>query len=332
MRELSLFSGAGGGILGGALLGWKTVCAVEIEKYCIEILLQRQRDGILPRFPIWDDITTFDGKPWKGRVDIITGGFPCQDISSAGKGAGLEGERSGLWKEMARIICEVKPKWVLAENSPLLTIRGLGTVLGDLAKMGYDARWGVLGACDVGAPHRRDRIWILANSNEKRSRKIRTYIESSSQRQKSNDIRPLCKDVSNSTQIRNSRGRGLTLDDATKNNKWRNQSKRSGTDVRNTDISNSEKIRQGLYEQQTRNGTGIYKKSEPRNNAKYNNINGKQWWETESGLGRVADGVANRVDRIAAIGNGQVPSVAAAAFIILSQGWCRFEENNKENK
>lgn len=77
MNELALFAGAGGGILGGSLLGWKTICAVEIEKYCIEILLQRQRDNILPRFPIWNDITTFDGKPWKGRVDIITGGFPC---------------------------------------------------------------------------------------------------------------------------------------------------------------------------------------------------------------------------------------------------------------
>jgi len=168
MRELSLFSGAGGGILGGSLLGWKTVCAVEIEKYCIEILLQRQRDGILPRFPIWDDITTFDGRPWEDRVDIITGGFPCQDISAAGKRVGLEGERSGLWKEMARIIREIKSEWCLIENSPLLTIRGLGIVLGDLATMGYDARWGVLGACDVGAKHKRERIWILANSSKKR--------------------------------------------------------------------------------------------------------------------------------------------------------------------
>jgi len=166
MNELALFAGAGGGILGGHLLGWRTVCAVEIEDYPRRVLLQRQADGILPRFPIWDDVCTFDGKPWRGKVDIISGGFPCQDISAAGKGAGISGERSVLWAEMARIIGEVRPSYVLVENSPMLTSRGLGTVLGDLATLGYDAEWGVLGADDAGAPHRRDRIWIVANSNK----------------------------------------------------------------------------------------------------------------------------------------------------------------------
>ena len=162
LNELHLFAGAGGGILGGMLLGHTTVCAVEIEPYCRRVLLQRQRDGILPRFPIWDDVRTFDGKPWRGRVDVVCGGFPCQDISVAGKGAGIDGARSGMWVEMARIIREVGPRFVFVENSPMLTSRGLGRVLGDLAEMGYDARWGVLGACDVGAPHKRERIWILA--------------------------------------------------------------------------------------------------------------------------------------------------------------------------
>ena len=161
MNELHLFAGAGGGILGGELLGHTTVCAVEIEPYPRKVLLQRQRDGILPRFPIWDDITTFDGNPWRGRVDVVCGGFPCQDISAAGKGAGITGARSGLWGEMARVIREVRPRFVFVENSPMLTSRGLGTVLGDLAAMGFDARWCVLGACDAGAPHKRERIWIL---------------------------------------------------------------------------------------------------------------------------------------------------------------------------
>jgi DNA (cytosine-5)-methyltransferase 1 len=159
---LALFAGAGGGILAGHLLGWRTVAAVEIEDYPRRVLLQRQADGLLPRFPIWDDICTFDGKPWAGKVDVISGGFPCQDISAAGKGAGLEGERSGLWREMARIICEIRPKYVFVENSSMLTSRGLGVVLGELATMGFDARWGVLGAADVGANHQRDRIWIIA--------------------------------------------------------------------------------------------------------------------------------------------------------------------------
>ena len=164
MNELHLFAGAGGGILGGILLGHTTVCAVEIEPYCRKVLLQRQRDGILPKFPIWDNVCTFDGKPWRGKVDIVCGGFPCQDISSAGGGAGIEeGTRSGLWYQMARIISEIRPRFVFIENSPLLRKRGLNKVLRSLAEMGYDARWGVLGARDVGGPHRRDRCWILAS-------------------------------------------------------------------------------------------------------------------------------------------------------------------------
>jgi len=165
MNELALFAGAGGGILGGKLLGWRTVCAVEWEAYPASVLAARQNDGLLPPFPIWDDVQTFDGKPWAGIVDVVSGGFPCQDISAAGKGAGIDGERSGMWGEMARIICEVRPKFVFVENSPMLTSRGLGRVLGDLASMGFDARWGVLGAADVGARHKRNRIWIVAHSN-----------------------------------------------------------------------------------------------------------------------------------------------------------------------
>jgi DNA (cytosine-5)-methyltransferase 1 len=165
MNELALFAGAGGGILGGKLLGWRTVCAVEWEPYAASVLLARQNDGILPAFPIWDDVQTFDAKPWQGVVDVISGGFPCQDIASNGKGDGINGSRSGLWKEMARVIGEVRPKYVFVENSPMLTRRGLGTVLGDLAKMGFNAEWGVVSAAEVGAHHKRSRIWIVANSN-----------------------------------------------------------------------------------------------------------------------------------------------------------------------
>jgi len=164
MNELHLFAGAGGGILGGILCGHTTVCAVEWDKHARQVLLARQRDGCLPRFPIWDDVQTFDGKPWRGRVDVVCGGFPCQDISSAGKGAGIEGERSGMWFHMARIIGEIRPKFILVENSPMLTIRGLGRVLGDLAAMGYDAEWGVLGAKHIGGLHGRRRLWIVANA------------------------------------------------------------------------------------------------------------------------------------------------------------------------
>lgn len=162
MNELALFAGIGGGILGGKLLGWRTRCAVEINPYCRRVLLARQRDGMLPRFPIWDDVRTFDGKPWRGHIDIVTGGFPCQDISAAGKGAGITGEKSGLWKAMARVVSEVRPKYVLVENSPMLSVRGLHVVLGDFAAMGFSARWGIVSAADVKAPQLRERLWIVA--------------------------------------------------------------------------------------------------------------------------------------------------------------------------
>ncbi|HBO5316107.1 TPA: DNA cytosine methyltransferase [Pseudomonas aeruginosa] len=168
MNELALFAGAGGGILGGHLLGWRTVCAVEFEPYAASVLVARQNNGILPPFPIWDDVRTFDGRPWRGLVDVVSGGFPCQDISAAGNGAGIDGERSGLWREMARIVGEVRPRFVFVENSPLLVRRGLAVVLGELTELGYDARWCVMGAADVGAPHQRDRIWIVANASRGR--------------------------------------------------------------------------------------------------------------------------------------------------------------------
>jgi DNA (cytosine-5)-methyltransferase 1 len=169
VRELALFAGAGGGILGGHLLGWRTVCAVEWEAYPASVLVARQNDGTLPAFPIWDDVQTFDGRPWRGRVDVVSGGFPCQDISCAGKGAGIEGERSSMWKHMARIIGEVRPRYAYVENSPMLVGRGLATVLSDLAEMGYDAKWGIVGARNAGAPHKRDRIWIVASNADSHS-------------------------------------------------------------------------------------------------------------------------------------------------------------------
>jgi len=171
LRELALFAGAGGGILGGKLLGWRTVCAVERDAYAAQVLAQRQNDGILEPFPIWSDVTSFDGKPWRGIVDVVSGGFPCQDLSSArtnngGKALGLDGAKSGLWREFARIISEVRPRYAFIENSPNLANRGLDRVLCDLAAMGFDAEWGCISAQSCGANHERERIWIVAHTND----------------------------------------------------------------------------------------------------------------------------------------------------------------------
>ncbi|MDE2467337.1 MAG: DNA cytosine methyltransferase [Bradyrhizobium sp.] len=167
MNELALFAGVGGGILAGKLLGWQTVCAVERDAYAAAVLAHRQDEecgqaGVLEPFPIWSDVRTFDGRPWRGIVDVVSGGFPCQDISVAGSKAGINGERSILWVEMARIIREVRRAYAWVENSPNLVNCGLDRVLADLAALGFDARWGVLGAGDLGAWHQRDRIWIKA--------------------------------------------------------------------------------------------------------------------------------------------------------------------------
>lgn len=163
LNGLDLFSGIGGISL--ALQPWvRTVCYVEIDRYCQAVLMSRMRSGDLDHAPIWDDIQTFDPRPWIGKVDIVFGGFPCQDISLAGNGAGLAGERSGLFYEMHRVIGELRPRYVFLENVPAITIRGGREVVGSLATLGYDARWGMLSAYDVGAPHLRERWWCLAHA------------------------------------------------------------------------------------------------------------------------------------------------------------------------
>jgi DNA (cytosine-5)-methyltransferase 1 len=241
MNELALFAGAGGGILGGKLLGWRTVCGVEIDPAARGVLIARQNDDSLPPFPIWDDIRTFDGREWRGVVDVVSGGFPCQDISIAGRGAGIEGERSGLWVEMARVIREVRPRFAFVENSPILTSRGLGVVLRDLADMGFDARWGVFSACSIGAPHTRERLFIVADAG-----------------------RAGCAVLPGRSQARRGDGHGAALC-------------------------------RGIQERRRRG-----------------------WWP-EPLLGRVVNGLAGRVDRVRAIGNGQVPGVAAMAWRALWQ-------------
>jgi DNA (cytosine-5)-methyltransferase 1 len=170
-----LFAGAGGGILADHLLGSITLGGVEIEKYPRESLFARQADGILPGFPVWDDVETFraDNPECAKEIDIlrrirkqlvICGGFPCTDISIAGKGAGIDGPKSRLWKEQIRIIGEIRPKYAFVENAPRLVRKGLARVLGDFTELGYVCGWCRLGASDVGANHYRKRAWLLAES------------------------------------------------------------------------------------------------------------------------------------------------------------------------
>lgn len=260
LRELALFAGAGGGILGGKLLGWRTTCAVEIDPFCRSVLFARQRDGYLDPFPIWDDVRTFDGKPWRGHVDIITGGFPCQDISSAGKRAGLNGCRSGLWGEMARIIGEVRPQFVLAENSPHLRTRGLVRVLKDLAGMGYGVRWGVLGDCHAGGATIGARMWVAAAANNDWQRAFPIDAKACSPQE--------------STKISSSAD-SLKLRIEQRRRRWE-------------DGSVEAQLRQIGWEQLETSGEGN------------------------------SNGLANRMVRTRATGNGQVASLAALAWTVLA--------------
>ena len=165
MRELALFAGAGGGILASRLLGWNTVCAVELDPYCRSVLLARQRDGHLDRFPLWDDIKTFAGEPWAGAVDLVSGGFPCQAHSTAPRGRNTAED---LWPEMLRVIREVGPRFVFSENVQRQPIRDAAN---DLIRHGYRrVRVARVGAASVGAPHDRPRWWLFADADREGQR------------------------------------------------------------------------------------------------------------------------------------------------------------------
>ena len=300
MNELALFAGAGGGILGGHLLGWRTVCAVEWEPYPASVLVARQNDKILPTFPIWDDVQTFDGKPWRGIVDVISGGFPCQDISAAGKGAGIEGKRSGMWSQMARIIGEVMPRYVFVENSPMLANRGLGVVLRDLAQMGFNAKWGVLSAQEIGAPHLRERIWIVAHSKKLfgngSKNNARASMESKAQ-----------------SEFGNCHGEKV-MADSDGINRWSESQQPISKEWESWDEF-------GWQSQIMADSDGSQckgNKRAERSIEEHSDIGSASWWTSEPDVGRVANGVAARVDRLKAIGNGQVSAVAAKAFKVLS--------------
>ena len=148
--------------------GFQTVCYVEWDKYCQQVIQQRITDGYLDDAPIWGDLREFDGQPWRGCVDIITAGFPCQPFSVAGKQRGEADERN-LWPDLWRTICEVRPQVEFLENVPALLANEYGKrVFGDLAEGGYDCRWRILSAAEVGAPHKRDRLWIFAYTTNTR--------------------------------------------------------------------------------------------------------------------------------------------------------------------
>lgn len=247
----SLFSGIGGMDLGLERAGMECRWQVEIDPFCQKVLTKHW-----PKVPKYEDITKLDGRELE-RVDLIAGGFPCQDISyaGAGPGAGLDGNRSGLWREMLRIVRVVRPRFVLVENVPALLTRGMGRVLGELAESGYDAEWQCLSAAAFGAPHIRERVFIVANSNCLRELQPQGSFE----------------------------------------NEWRWSSDGSSKEMANS------------YSSRFQNLQGCEKFSPHDRSAA---IGCSSWWDIEPAVGRVADGVPQRVDRLKGLGNAVVPQVA----------------------
>lgn len=164
---LDLFSGIGG--ITEALSEWvQPIAYCESDRYAQGVLLSRMAKGQLPRAPIWNDVRTLSAKHLPQGIEILYGGFPCQDISVAGNRAGITGKHSSLISEVWRLVDEVRPPYIFLENSPAIITNGFDTILASLAERGFDARWLCLSASDVGACHIRNRWWLLAHTNEQR--------------------------------------------------------------------------------------------------------------------------------------------------------------------
>jgi DNA (cytosine-5)-methyltransferase 1 len=264
MNVLDLFSGIGGFSLGLERAGMKTVAFCEVDKKC-QAVLKKHWPGV----PIFDDISNLKGEDIEETVDVICGGFPCQDISLAGKGAGLEGSRSGLWSEFKRLIEEIKPKYAIIENVSALRSRGLDQVLREISEIGYDAEWHCITAASIGAPHRRDRIWIVAYPRNSTGRdSITGSLGRDGERELEERVR-----TSETTETTGSSETSETLSN-----------------------SNSEGL-QGQWEI-----TGRISKE-------LQDISYSRWWQVEPDVGRVAHGIPNRVDRLKQLGNAVVPQI-----------------------
>lgn len=314
MKYLSLFSGVGGGDLACQhLLGWRCVGYVEWEKYCQKVIAARIRDRMLDPAPIYGDIREFNfqgyAEAYQGMVDVISGGFPCQPFSNAGKRRGADDPRN-MWPATIECIRTIRPQYALLENVAALLSSGyFGTILGDLAESGYDARWRILSAAELGAPHQRDRIWIVCNPSSQRTI-----------RNNSSEGRGVGLDLEQNSlrQARRNQGKHQPLSSnkanvANADSEWEPQPQGTQQKKRRWAGNICEKVRNPT-EQRLPNGTKITM-GESRVQPKFER---SDWWKVEPDVGRVANGVAYRVDRLRAIGNGQVSAVAAKAWDLLT--------------
>jgi len=307
----------------------RTVAFCECEPYPRAVLAKHW-----PGVPCYPDVRELTASRLAAdgiAVDVICGGFPCQDISVAGKGAGLAGERSGLWREFHRLIRELRPRYVIVENVSALLGRGLDTVLGDLAAVGYDSEWHCIPAAYVGAPHRRDRVWIIAYPGDggwrellQPKRERRSSLEADAGR--NGAVRPVAdsnklaghegrtRDATQKPRGRHADRGGFGAHDLAHANdqrqlqpqgRERDERRRIGNG--SEDVENAERDGRHEVEQPVFGGTlgeGPTGASEhPGESA------GWRWWATEPDVGRVAHGIPARVDRLKCLGNAVVPQI-----------------------
>jgi len=306
LRVLDLFSGIGGFSIGLERAGMTTVAFCEIDKKA-QLVLKKH----WPDVPVFEDVSTLTKGLLDERgitVDVICGGFPCQDISYAGAGAGIEGERSGLWSEYARLIGELRPRYVIVENVSALLSRGLDRVLGDLASFGYDAEWHCIPASAVGAPHRRDRIWIVAYPSS---------CERETGTEKQGILRPLPRDGSVNDHFG---GRSATHSTNVADTPIMQQyggnidTKISGSQIpepRNSDGSDVVAYTASKRSQGQREFVQSFSQAQIINRQAIISVSGgfREFWRVEPNVGRVANGVPNRVDRLKQLGNAVVPQI-----------------------
>ena len=297
----SLFAGIGGFDLGLERAGMACAWQVEREPYAVRVLEKHW-----PNVRRHDDVCTFPPAEGNWAVDLICGGFPCQDISVAGKGLGLAGKRSGLWVEMHRIIGELRPRYVIVENVAALLSRGMDTVLGDLSQIGYDAEWHVIPACAVGAPHRRDRVWIVAYASGEHSTQERgcdwanatgggTWRNNGG-RSFGDDRRQLEAetdgDVADPERVPSDE-----FDSVEMFGRRQEQAKQVGMDCRGSNVADADRA-----------GRQRQRRPQPES-TQHATAELSSWWSTEPAVGRVVDGLPYRVDRLRGLGNAVVPQI-----------------------
>jgi DNA (cytosine-5)-methyltransferase 1 len=307
LKILDLFSGIGGFSLGLEATGhFETAAFCEIDPYCKQVLKKHW-----PNVPIFDDIRQLKGTDI-GTIDIITGGYPCQPFSVAGKQKAEQDPRH-LWPEYFRLIQELKPTWVIGENVSGHIKLGLDSVLEDLASEGYSSRTFSISAASIGANHKRERIWTVAYSNDSRDRTSqhetnsnREKINEGWQEQSFSEPSRQSEDVENSRRTLWQRGQFSKENEDEIGKENANQFERSSStskiDVANTDSKRLQRQRESSSQFNKKFTTS--KSSEERQKG----LGGK-WWESEPRVGRVAHGIPKRVDRLKTLGNAVVPHI-----------------------